>query len=98
MPPALRLPEASGTPAAQRYDTNRTKRLVLAKYDHMAAAGLTLENPLTEGESGTSRSTLTPPPARAPPRLTLLSAWPHLVATLRASPTAQPRNERQWYV
>ncbi len=32
----------------------------------MAAAYLTLETPLTEGESGTYRSTLTPPPARAP--------------------------------
>nr|WP_206282675.1 hypothetical protein [Streptomyces barkulensis] len=44
----------------------RTKRLVLAEYDRMAAAGLTLENPLTEGESGTYRSTLTPPPGQGP--------------------------------
>ncbi|SBT94860.1 N-6 DNA Methylase [Streptomyces sp. DI166] len=43
----------------------RTKNLILAEYDRMATAGLTLENPLTEGESGTYRSTLTPPPARA---------------------------------
>ncbi|WP_406153717.1 N-6 DNA methylase [Streptomyces anulatus] len=44
----------------------RTKRLILAEYDRMAAADLTLENPLTEGESGTYRSTLTPPPGRGP--------------------------------
>ncbi|NEB51549.1 N-6 DNA methylase [Streptomyces griseus] len=44
----------------------RTKRLILAEYDRMAAAGLTLENPLTEGESGTYRSTLTPPPGQGP--------------------------------
>ncbi|MGV9559200.1 Eco57I restriction-modification methylase domain-containing protein [Streptomyces sp. NPDC003522] len=43
-----------------------TKRLILAEYDRMAAAGLTLENPLTEGESGTYRSTLTPPPGEGP--------------------------------
>lgn len=42
----------------------RTKNLILAEYDRMAAAGLTLENPLTEGESGTYRSTLTPPPGQ----------------------------------
>lgn len=44
----------------------RTKNLILAEYDRMTTAGLTLETPLTEGESGTYRSTLTPPPARAP--------------------------------
>ncbi|GGV74896.1 Eco57I restriction-modification methylase domain-containing protein [Streptomyces massasporeus] len=44
----------------------RTKNLILAEYDRMAAAGLTLENPLTEGESGTYRSTLTPPPGQGP--------------------------------
>ncbi|MBN3931732.1 N-6 DNA methylase [Streptomyces verrucosisporus] len=44
----------------------RTKRLILAEYDRMAAAGLTLENPLVEGESGTYRSTLTPPPGQGP--------------------------------
>ncbi|QYX76962.1 Eco57I restriction-modification methylase domain-containing protein [Streptomyces akebiae] len=44
----------------------RTKNLILAEYDRMAAAGLTLENPLTEGESGTYRSTLTPPPGHGP--------------------------------
>ncbi|WP_462021669.1 hypothetical protein [Kitasatospora cinereorecta] len=42
----------------------RTKRLILAEYDRMAAAGLTLETPLTEDESGTYRSTLTPPPGQ----------------------------------
>ncbi|CAM5252587.1 hypothetical protein SALBM217S_04438 [Streptomyces griseoloalbus] len=44
----------------------RTKRLVLTEYDRMAAAGLTLENPLIEGESGTYQSTLTPPPGQGP--------------------------------
>ncbi|MCG0285482.1 Eco57I restriction-modification methylase domain-containing protein [Streptomyces sp. PSAA01] len=42
----------------------RTKNLILAEYGRMAAAGLTLETPLTEGESGTYRSTLTPPPGQ----------------------------------
>ncbi|MEU3363970.1 DNA methyltransferase [Streptomyces pseudogriseolus] len=49
-----------------KFGEYRTKRLVLAEYDRMAAAGLTLENPLTESESGTYRSTLTPPPGQAP--------------------------------
>ncbi|MEU9168874.1 DNA methyltransferase [Streptomyces sp. NPDC048420] len=44
----------------------RTKNLILAEYDRMAAAGLTLETPLTEGESGTYRSTLNPPPGEGP--------------------------------
>ncbi|MER6252863.1 DNA methyltransferase [Streptomyces sp. NPDC001584] len=44
----------------------RTKKLILAEYDRMAAAGLTLETPLTEGESGTYRSTLAPPPGQGP--------------------------------
>ncbi|WNE99722.1 N-6 DNA methylase [Streptomyces luomodiensis] len=44
----------------------RTKNLILAEYDRMAAAGLTLETPLTEGEFGTYRSTLTPPPGQGP--------------------------------
>ncbi|MET9891895.1 DNA methyltransferase [Streptomyces sp. NPDC006465] len=49
-----------------KFGEYRTKRLVLTEYDRMAAAGLTLENPLTEGESGTYRSTLTPPPGQGP--------------------------------
>jgi hypothetical protein len=49
-----------------KYGEYRTKRLVLAEYDRMAAAGLTLENPLVEGEGGTYRSTLTPPPGQGP--------------------------------
>lgn len=44
----------------------RTKNLILAEYDRMAAAGLTLENPLIEGEGGNYRSTLTPPPGQGP--------------------------------
>lgn len=47
-----------------KYGEYRTKRLVLAEYDRMAAAGLTLENPLVEGENYTS--TLTPPPGHGP--------------------------------
>ncbi|MFE0919329.1 Eco57I restriction-modification methylase domain-containing protein [Streptomyces nigra] len=49
-----------------KYGEYRTKRLVLAEYDRMATAGLTLETPLTEGEFGTYRSTLTPPPGEGP--------------------------------
>jgi hypothetical protein len=48
------------------HGTYRTKDLILAEYDRMAAAGLTLENPLIEGESGNYRSTLTPPPGQGP--------------------------------
>ncbi|MGW5507803.1 Eco57I restriction-modification methylase domain-containing protein [Streptomyces albogriseolus] len=44
----------------------RTKNLILAEYDRMAATGLTLETPLIEGESGTYHSTLTPPPGHGP--------------------------------
>ncbi|KRV50222.1 restriction endonuclease [Wenjunlia vitaminophila] len=44
----------------------RTKNLILAEYDRMAAAGLTLDTPLTEGEAGAYRSTLTPPPGDGP--------------------------------
>jgi hypothetical protein len=50
----------------EKYGENRTKNLILAEYDRMATAGLTLETPLTEGESGTYRSTLTPPPGHGP--------------------------------
>jgi hypothetical protein len=49
-----------------KFGEYRTKRLVLAEYDRMAAVGLTLETPLTEGEPGTYRSTLTPPPGQGP--------------------------------
>ncbi|MHC5902394.1 Eco57I restriction-modification methylase domain-containing protein [Streptomyces sp. S6] len=47
-----------------KYGTYRTKDLILAEYDRMAAAGLTLENPLMDGENYTS--TLTPPPGHGP--------------------------------
>ncbi|CAL9390696.1 Eco57I restriction-modification methylase domain-containing protein [Streptomyces sp. enrichment culture] len=50
----------------EKHGEYRTKNLILAEYDRMAAAGLTLENPLIEGESGTYRSTLTPPPGQGP--------------------------------
>jgi hypothetical protein len=49
-----------------KFGEYRTKRLVLAEYDRMTAAGLSLKTPLTEGESGTYRSTLTPPPGQGP--------------------------------
>jgi hypothetical protein len=49
-----------------KFDEYRTKRLILSEYDRMAAAGLTLENPLTEGESGTYRSILAPLPGQGP--------------------------------
>ncbi|MFD8648777.1 Eco57I restriction-modification methylase domain-containing protein [Streptomyces mirabilis] len=47
-----------------KYGSYRTKELILAEYDRMAAAGLTLENPLVDGENYTS--TLTPPPGQGP--------------------------------
>ncbi|MGW0136182.1 Eco57I restriction-modification methylase domain-containing protein [Streptomyces sp. NPDC003299] len=50
----------------EKYGEYRTKKLILAEYDRMATAGLTLENPLVEGESGNYRSTLTPPPGQGP--------------------------------
>ncbi|WP_372344179.1 Eco57I restriction-modification methylase domain-containing protein [Streptomyces sp. KL116D] len=53
------------------HGTYRSKDLILAEYDRMAAAGLTLETPLDESESGTYRSTLTPPPGQGPRHLAL---------------------------
>ncbi|MEV5798009.1 serine/threonine-protein kinase [Streptomyces collinus] len=47
-----------------KYGTYRTKELILAEYDRMAAAGVSLENPLVDGEN--YRSTLTPPPGHGP--------------------------------
>ncbi|MEV5239857.1 DNA methyltransferase [Streptomyces cinnamoneus] len=47
-----------------KYGEYRTKRLVLSEYDRMAAAGLSLKSPLTDGENYTS--TLTPPPGQGP--------------------------------
>lgn len=47
-----------------KYGSYRTKELILAEYDRMAAAGLTLDNPLVDGENYTS--TLTPPPGHGP--------------------------------
>ncbi|MFD9540143.1 Eco57I restriction-modification methylase domain-containing protein [Streptomyces sp. NPDC060022] len=48
------------------HGTYRTKTLILAEYDRMATAGLTLETALDESETGTYRSTLTPPPGHGP--------------------------------
>ncbi|WP_144440235.1 hypothetical protein, partial [Streptomyces albidoflavus] len=42
----------------------RTKDLILAEYDRMAAAGVSLTTPLVDGENYTS--TLTPPPGHGP--------------------------------
>ncbi|MEV4439865.1 DNA methyltransferase [Streptomyces sp. NPDC049577] len=47
-----------------KYGEYRTKRLVLAEYHRMEAAGLSLETPLTDG--GNYTSTLTPPPGHGP--------------------------------
>ncbi|AKL68319.1 Eco57I restriction-modification methylase domain-containing protein [Streptomyces sp. Mg1] len=47
-----------------KYGEYRTKRLVRTEYDRMAAAGLSMENPLVDGENYTS--TLTPPPGHGP--------------------------------
>lgn len=47
-----------------KYGEYRTKRLVLTEYDRMAKAGLSLENPLVDGENYTS--ILTPPPGHGP--------------------------------
>jgi len=47
-----------------KYGSYRTKDLVLAEYDRMAAAGVSLTNPLVDGESYTS--TLNPPPGHGP--------------------------------
>ncbi|MFE3769599.1 Eco57I restriction-modification methylase domain-containing protein [Streptomyces sp. NPDC059122] len=47
-----------------KYGTYRTKELILTEYDRMAAAGVSLENPLVDGENYTS--TLTPPPGQGP--------------------------------
>ncbi|MEU8215604.1 DNA methyltransferase [Micromonospora taraxaci] len=50
-----------------KYGTYRTKELILAEYDRMAVAGVSLTNPLVEGENYTS--TLTPPPGHGPRHL-----------------------------
>ncbi|MDT0468377.1 hypothetical protein [Streptomyces gibsoniae] len=48
----------------RKHGTYRTRDLVLAKYDRVAAVGLALENPLVDGENYTS--TLTPSPGQGP--------------------------------
>ncbi|MFB7543562.1 Eco57I restriction-modification methylase domain-containing protein [Streptomyces zaomyceticus] len=47
-----------------KFGEYRTKRLVLTEYDRMATAGLSLEEPLVDGETYTSP--LTPPPGHGP--------------------------------
>ncbi|MER6432615.1 N-6 DNA methylase [Streptomyces sp900105245] len=46
------------------HGTYRTKDLILTEFDRMAAAGVSLESPLVDGENYTS--TLTPPPGHGP--------------------------------
>ncbi|MEU0516729.1 DNA methyltransferase [Streptosporangium sp. NPDC006007] len=50
-----------------KYGTYRTKDLVLAEYDRMAASGVSLTVPLVDGENYTS--TFTPPPGHGPRHL-----------------------------
>jgi hypothetical protein len=47
-----------------KYGTYRTKELILAEYHRMAAVGVSLDNPLVDGENYTS--TLTLPPGHGP--------------------------------
>jgi hypothetical protein len=47
-----------------KYDTYRTKNLVLPEIDRMTVCGLKLEMPLVDGENYTS--TLNPPPGHGP--------------------------------
>ncbi|GAA1467251.1 N-6 DNA methylase [Nocardiopsis exhalans] len=47
-----------------KYGTYRTKDLILEIYDRMAEAGVSLDNPLIDGENFTSA--LTPPPGQGP--------------------------------
>ncbi|MCP3785338.1 N-6 DNA methylase [Micromonospora sp. A3M-1-15] len=47
-----------------KYGTYRTKGLILAEYDRMAAAGVSPTTPLVDGDS--YRSTLSPPPGHGP--------------------------------
>ncbi|MER7079098.1 Type II restriction/modification system, DNA methylase subunit YeeA [Saccharopolyspora kobensis] len=47
-----------------KYGTYRTKELILGEYDRMAAAGVSLDTPLVDGQNYTS--TLTPPPGHGP--------------------------------
>nr|WP_246127512.1 hypothetical protein [Amycolatopsis rhizosphaerae] len=47
-----------------KYGSYRTKELILAEYDRMAAAGVSLTTPLIDGENYTS--TLNPPPGHGP--------------------------------
>lgn len=48
----------------EKCGTYRTKDLILEVYDRMASAGVSLDNPLIDGENFTS--SLTPPPGRGP--------------------------------
>ncbi|MEU2613094.1 DNA methyltransferase [Micromonospora sp. NPDC007271] len=47
-----------------KYGTYRTKELILAEYDRMAAAGISLTNPLVDGEN--YQSALSPSPGHGP--------------------------------
>ncbi|GAA3305588.1 hypothetical protein GCM10020295_59670 [Streptomyces cinereospinus] len=62
----------------------------------MAAAGLTLETPLTEGESGTYRSALTPRPG-SPTRPTYPRGGPAWRPP-QDMPHRSTKEQRTWYV
>lgn len=55
-----------------KYGTYRTKDLVLDEYDRMAAAGVSLNDPLVDGEDYTS--TLTPSPGNGPRHVSAAAA------------------------
>ncbi|SFE23130.1 Methyltransferase domain-containing protein [Actinopolyspora alba] len=48
----------------KKYGTYRTKDLILAEYDRMATAGVSLDTPLVDGDN--YASTLNPPPGQGP--------------------------------
>ncbi|SCL50744.1 Eco57I restriction-modification methylase domain-containing protein [Micromonospora chersina] len=55
-----------------RYGRYRTKELIIAEYDRMAAAGVSLINPLADGENYTS--TVNPPPGHGPRHAAITNA------------------------
>lgn len=57
-----------------KYGTYRAKELVLAEYDRMAAAGVSLTTPLVDGENYVS--TLNPPPGHGPRHPAAISHTP----------------------
>ncbi|MFF3442545.1 Eco57I restriction-modification methylase domain-containing protein [Streptosporangium sp. NPDC002721] len=76
-----------------KYGTYRTKDLVLAEYDRMAASGVSLTTPLLDGENYTS--TLTPPPGHGPRHLKQLTTTtfqgPESESVIGEAPEAAPQ-------